>query len=235
MLISCKQTPKNIPILSRLLEPPQQCPAASPTKTSSSPAPQGPPLSLPPSPTATNKHPSSGVGLETTILMLREGASVLMTDVSAPAPPRSPTRPHGRAWTPSSSTWPSRPTSRARSTGSRRGAAWGGVDAVFNNAGIMDPGDGDDASDEVWARTLAVNVKGVWYGSKHAVRGMREAGKRKGSVVNTASVVALVGSATAQVAYTASKGAVLALTRELAVVHARGKVSSVVGWGGGMA
>ncbi|KAF4309099.1 hypothetical protein GTA08_BOTSDO03159 [Botryosphaeria dothidea] len=166
---------------------------------------------------------AGGVGLETTILMLREGASVLMTDVSAPAPPRSPTRPHGRAWTPSSSTWPSRPTSRARSTGSRRGAAWGGVDAVFNNAGIMDPGDGDDASDEVWARTLAVNVKGVWYGSKHAVRGMREAGKRKGSVVNTASVVALVGSATAQVAYTASKGAVLALTRELAVVHARGK------------
>lgn len=102
-------------------------------------------------------------------------------------------------------------------------STWGGVDVMFNNAGIMHPGDGDafECPDDVWERTMAVNVRGVWYGSKHAVRGFREQGKTRGSVINTASMVALVGSATPQVAYTASKGAVLALTRELAIVHAR--------------
>ena len=69
--------------------------------------------------------------------------------------------------------------------------------------------------------TMDINVKGVWYGSKHAVLALRRKNKTKGSIINTASVVALVGSATPQLAYTASKGAVLALTRELAVVHAR--------------
>lgn len=64
-------------------------------------------------------------------------------------------------------------------------------------------------------------MKGVWYGCKHAVLSFRKHKKTKASVINTASVVALVGSATAQLAYTASKGAVLAMTRELAMVHAR--------------
>ena len=64
-------------------------------------------------------------------------------------------------------------------------------------------------------------MKGVWYGCKHAILSFRKHGKKRGSVINTASVVALVGSATPQLAYTASKGAVLAMTRELAIVHAR--------------
>lgn len=68
---------------------------------------------------------------------------------------------------------------------------------------------------------MDINVKGVWFGSKHAVLAFRKNKKTKGSVINTASVVALVGSATPQLAYTASKGAVLAMTRELAIVHAR--------------
>lgn len=101
--------------------------------------------------------------------------------------------------------------------------AWGGVDVMFNNAGIMHPKDGDaeECPDDIWSLTMDINVKGVWYGSKHAVRSLRKHGKKKGSVINTASMVALVGSATPQLAYTASKGAVLALTRELAIVHAR--------------
>lgn len=100
---------------------------------------------------------------------------------------------------------------------------WGGVDVMFNNAGIMHARDGDavETEEEVWDLTQRVNVKGVWFGCKHAVRSLRRHGKRRGSIINTASVVALVGSATPQLAYTASKGAVLALTRELAVVHAR--------------
>lgn len=64
-------------------------------------------------------------------------------------------------------------------------------------------------------------MKGVWFGCKHAILSFRRNNKKGTSVINTASVVALVGSATPQLAYTASKGAVLAMTRELAIVHAR--------------
>jgi NAD(P)-dependent dehydrogenase (short-subunit alcohol dehydrogenase family) len=98
---------------------------------------------------------------------------------------------------------------------------FGRVDIVFNNAGVMLAGD-DDAvttSDAVIDRTLAINVKGVIHGCRHGIPALRRAGG--GSIINTASFVASVGAATPQIAYTASKGAVLALTRELAVVHAR--------------
>ena len=101
--------------------------------------------------------------------------------------------------------------------------SWGGVDVMFNNAGIMHADDSDaiNTTDKVWDLTQNINVKGVWYGSKHAILSMRKHSKKKGSIINTASVVALVGSATTQLAYTTSKGAVLALTRELAIVHAK--------------
>ncbi|KZF20783.1 short-chain dehydrogenase [Xylona heveae TC161] len=101
--------------------------------------------------------------------------------------------------------------------------AWGGLDIIFNNAGIMHADDADAIATEekIWELTQRINVKGVWYGCKHAVLSLRKHKKTKGSIINTASVVALVGSATPQLAYTASKGAVLAMTRELAIVHAR--------------
>lgn len=101
--------------------------------------------------------------------------------------------------------------------------SWGGLDVIFNNAGIMHADDADaiDTPEKIWDLTQAINVKGVWFGSKHAVLSFRKHGKKKASVINTASVVALVGAATPQLAYTASKGAVLAMTRELAMVHAR--------------
>ena len=94
---------------------------------------------------------------------------------------------------------------------------------MFNNAGIMHGDDADavDTPEKIWDLTHNINVKGVWFGSKHAVLSMRRHEKKKGSIINTASVVALVGSATPQLAYTASKGAVLAMTRELAIVHAK--------------
>jgi NAD(P)-dependent dehydrogenase (short-subunit alcohol dehydrogenase family) len=101
--------------------------------------------------------------------------------------------------------------------------AWGGVDVMFNNAGIMHADDADavDTPERIWDLTMAINVKGVWFGCKHAIINLRKHNKKKGSIINVASVVALVGSATPQLAYTASKGAVLAMTRELAIVHAR--------------
>ena len=101
--------------------------------------------------------------------------------------------------------------------------SWGGVDVMFNNAGIMHAADADaiECPMDIWDLTHNINVKGVLFGSKYAVLSMRKYGKTKGSIINTGSVVALVGSAASQIAYTASKGAVLALTRELAIVHAR--------------
>jgi NAD(P)-dependent dehydrogenase (short-subunit alcohol dehydrogenase family) len=101
--------------------------------------------------------------------------------------------------------------------------SWGGIDIMFNNAGIMHAKDDDAVGtpDAIWDLTMNINVKGVWFGCKHAVLSIRKHKKTKASIINTASVVALVGSATPQLAYTASKGAVLALTRELAMVHAR--------------
>ncbi len=100
-------------------------------------------------------------------------------------------------------------------------ARYGQLNVLFNNAGIMHSQD-DDAvhTDEaIWDLTMAVNLKGVFLGCKYGIPALRRAGG--GSIINTASFVALLGAATPQLAYTASKGGVLALTRELAVVHAR--------------
>jgi NAD(P)-dependent dehydrogenase (short-subunit alcohol dehydrogenase family) len=100
-------------------------------------------------------------------------------------------------------------------------ARFGKLDCLFNNAGIMMAEDGDaESTDEATIdKTFAVNVKGVLNGCKFGVPALRRAGG--GAIVNTASFVASVGAATPQIAYTASKGAVLSLTRELAVIHAR--------------
>ncbi len=95
------------------------------------------------------------------------------------------------------------------------------LDILFNNAGIMHSDDGDAVATEesIWDLTMNVNVKGVFFGCKYGIPALRRAGG--GSIINTASFVALLGAATPQIAYTASKGAVLAMTRELAVIHAR--------------
>ena len=98
---------------------------------------------------------------------------------------------------------------------------YGKLNVLFNNAGIMHSDD-DNAmttSEAVWDLTMNINLKGVFLGCKYGIPALQRAGG--GSIINTASFVALVGAATPQVAYTASKGGVLAMTRELAVVHAR--------------
>ncbi len=96
-----------------------------------------------------------------------------------------------------------------------------GLDILFNNAGVMLSGDDDAVTtpDEIIERTLDINVRGVLLGCRHGIPALRRRGG--GSIINTASFVASVGAATPQIAYTASKGAVLSLTRELAVIHAR--------------
>ena len=158
--------------------------------------------------------------------MLREGASVLMTDISAPALSRAIAKAQEAA-----PNHAGRVETRAVDVSKEDQVAeavtaldsWGGLDIMFNNAGIMHADDGDASStpERIWDMTMNINVKGVWFGCKHAVLAFRRNKKARASVINTASMVALVGAATPQLAYTASKGAVLALTRELAIVHAR--------------
>lgn len=99
--------------------------------------------------------------------------------------------------------------------------SFGALHVMFNNAGIMhsDDGDAQSTSEDVWDVTMNVNAKGVFLGCKYGIPALRRSGG--GSIINTASFVAHLGAATPQIAYTASKGAVLSLTRELAVVHAR--------------
>ncbi|EJT79824.1 3-oxoacyl-[acyl-carrier-protein] reductase [Gaeumannomyces tritici R3-111a-1] len=167
---------------------------------------------------------AGGIGLETSILFAKEGASVLMADIS----PEALTKAQAKV----KSLVPGAKVETVKCDVSKEAEvkamvesldSWGGLDVMFNNAGIMHADDADavDTPEAIWDLTQNINVKGVWFGSKHAVLALRRHKKTKGSIINTASVVALVGAATPQLAYTASKGAVLALTRELAIVHAR--------------
>ncbi|RDW92345.1 putative 3-oxoacyl-[acyl-carrier-protein] reductase FabG-1 [Coleophoma crateriformis] len=168
---------------------------------------------------------AGGIGLETCILFAKEGANVLMADISAPALEKAAAK--LKQLVPSAHKVHVQVCDVSKEESVKAAVdhldAWGGLDIMFNNAGIMHADDADaiDTPEKIWDLTQAINVKGVWFGCKHAVLALRKHNKARGSIINTASVVALVGSATPQLAYTASKGAVLALTRELAIVHAR--------------
>jgi NAD(P)-dependent dehydrogenase (short-subunit alcohol dehydrogenase family) len=100
-------------------------------------------------------------------------------------------------------------------------AQYGGIDVLYNNAGISPADDASvlDTSVEAWERVQAVNTKGVFLCCKHGIPHLLARGG--GSVINVASFVAILGAATSQISYTASKGAVLAMSRELAVQFAR--------------
>ena len=101
---------------------------------------------------------------------------------------------------------------------------YGGIDVLYNNAGISPGDDGSvlETTAEAWDRVQAVNTKGVFLCCKHGIPYLLE--RKGGSVINVASFVAILGAATSQISYTASKGAVLSMTRELAVQFARDNV-----------
>ena len=98
---------------------------------------------------------------------------------------------------------------------------YGGIDVLYNNAGISPNDDASvlDTGVDAWDRVQAVNTKGVFLCCKHGIPYLQQRGG--GSVINVASFVAILGAATSQISYTASKGAVLSMTRELAVQFAR--------------
>ncbi|MCL6527625.1 MAG: glucose 1-dehydrogenase [Thermaceae bacterium] len=163
----------------------------------------------------------SGIGRESALLFAQEGAKVVGVDLNPEAGEKTRQeilQAGGQALFVQAN------VSRAAEAEHMVKAAeegFGRLDILFNNAGISHAQD-DDAihtTEEVWDLTFQVNVKGVFLGCKYGIPALRRAGG--GSVINTASFVALLGAATPQLAYTASKGAVLAMSRELAVIHAR--------------
>ena len=163
----------------------------------------------------------SGIGRESALLFAREGARVVIVDVNdaagdaAAAEVRQAGGEAVYVHADVSKSAEAEQMVRAAET------SFGRLDVLFNNAGISHARDDDAVAteEEVWDLTMNINLKGVFLGCKHGIPALRRAGG--GSVINTASFVALLGAATPQLAYTASKGGVLALTRELAVIHAR--------------
>jgi NAD(P)-dependent dehydrogenase (short-subunit alcohol dehydrogenase family) len=163
----------------------------------------------------------SGIGRESALLFASEGAAVVLVDIAerhAEETLAAVKAAGGRAARVGADVSKAEDCARMVASAER---AFGKLDVLFNNAGIMHAGDDDAVSTDeaIWDLTLAVNAKSVFLGCKYGIPALRRAGG--GSIINTASFVARMGAATPQIAYTASKGAVLALTRELAVVHAR--------------
>jgi NAD(P)-dependent dehydrogenase (short-subunit alcohol dehydrogenase family) len=163
----------------------------------------------------------SGIGRETSLLFASEGASVVAVDLNLAAAEETADLVQAAKGesTPHRADVSSAEDSEAMIAAAE--ARYGHIDVLFNNAGIMHSDDDDAVGTDVkiWDLTMDINAKGVFLGCKYGIPALRRAGG--GSIINTASFVALLGAATPQVAYTASKGAVLAMTRELAVVHAR--------------
>ena len=164
---------------------------------------------------------ASGMGMVASRLFASEGAKVVLTDVADPAGDEvaAAIRADG-----GDATYVHADVSLeddARAMVDATMSAHGSLTILYNNAGVMlgDDGSVHSTDESIWDTTLAINVKGVAHGCKYGIPAMIESGG--GAIVNVASFVAWMGAATSQTAYTASKGAVLAMTREIAVEYAR--------------
>jgi NAD(P)-dependent dehydrogenase (short-subunit alcohol dehydrogenase family) len=160
---------------------------------------------------------AGGIGREAALLFSAEGARVCVADVALEQGEATAAECREAFFCAVDVASPQSVESLYRETAER----YGGIDVLYNNAGIMPADDASilETEPEAWERVLDVNAKGVYLCCKYGIPHLLERGG--GSVINVASFVALVGAATSQIAYTASKGAVLALSRELAVEFAR--------------
>ncbi len=153
-----------------------------------------------------------GIGAATVELFRREGATVIGVDLLDGSP--------GDVAVTADVT----SEDEVRDAFARVRGECGRIDVLFNNAGISPNDDGSvlETALEAWERVQAVNLRSVFLCCKHGIPHLLDnEGPLRGSVINTASFVAVMGAATSQISYTASKGGVLALSRELGVEFAR--------------
>jgi NAD(P)-dependent dehydrogenase (short-subunit alcohol dehydrogenase family) len=167
---------------------------------------------------------SNGIGKATAFLFAKEGASVVIADVHEEAGVHVVQTIEKQGGSASLIRTDVSVADDCRKMIEHAESVFGNVHILFNNAGIMHTEDStaEDTPEEIWTRTMEINAKGVFMCCKYGIPALKRAGG--GSVINTASFVSLMGAATSQVAYTASKGAVLSFTRELAVIHARERI-----------
>jgi NAD(P)-dependent dehydrogenase (short-subunit alcohol dehydrogenase family) len=164
---------------------------------------------------------SSGIGRETALLFAKEGACIVAADVNDKDGAQTAADIEAAG---GKAVYVHADVSKAADCENMVNIAektYGKLNVLFNNAGIMHSNDDNAMTTEesVWDLTMAINLKGVFLGCKYGIPAIKRAGG--GSIINTASFVAILGAATPQLAYTASKGGVLSMTRELAVIHAR--------------
>jgi NAD(P)-dependent dehydrogenase (short-subunit alcohol dehydrogenase family) len=159
-----------------------------------------------------------GMGREAAVLFAAEGAQVCVADVNLEAAEETASLAGGGAFAVRANV---AEESEVQSMMAAAAERFGGIDVLYNNAGISPDDDASvlDTSVEAWDRVQAVNTRGVFLCCKHGIPRLLERGG--GSVINVASFVAILGAATSQISYTASKGAVLSMSRELAVQFAR--------------
>ena len=158
-----------------------------------------------------------GMGREAALLFCEEGARVCVADVDTEAAAKTAAD-AGDAF---AITVDVAEPESVREMYEQTAARYGGIDVLYNNAGIS-PADDDSilvTEPDAWQRVQDVNTKGVYLCCRHGIPHLQRRGG--GSIISVASFVALVGAATSQISYTASKGAVLSLSRELAVQFAR--------------
>lgn len=163
----------------------------------------------------------SGIGRESALLFAKEGAKVVVCDLNETGGQETVDRivaAQGEAIFVKADVSKSIEVKSAIDTAE---STYGKLDVLFNNAGIFHAADNSvlDTDEAVWELTMNINLKGVFLGCKYGIPALQRAGG--GSIINTASFVAVMGAATPQIAYTASKGGVLAMTREIAVEFAR--------------
>ncbi|MBA3426282.1 MAG: 3-oxoacyl-ACP reductase, partial [Rubrobacter sp.] len=159
---------------------------------------------------------ASGIGRETAKRFAEEGSKVCIADL-AEEPGREAAAEIDGLYVHADVTDPE----DVQRTYREAAEAFGGIDVLFNNAGISPPDDDSilETEMEAWDRVQDVNLKSVYLCCKYGIPHLLERGG--GSIINTASFVAVMGAATSQVSYTASKGGVLAMSREIGVQFAR--------------
>jgi NAD(P)-dependent dehydrogenase (short-subunit alcohol dehydrogenase family) len=160
----------------------------------------------------------SGIGKASCLLFAREGAKVVVVDVKKETAEATAKEigANARAF--------AADVSRAKDAQTMVAFAeksFGRLDIIFNNAGVFHAKDESvtNTPEDIWDMVIDINLKGVFLGCQYAIPAMLRAGG--GSIINTASFVAIMGAAVPQIAYTASKGGVLAMTREIAIEFAR--------------